>query len=313
MKKILPLLVLLSVLAACDKKPAALNGYVEGEYLRIAPTSAGVLATLSVERGAQVKAGQPLFSLDLKSLTASRAAAAAALAQAEAVLEDMTKGKRPEEITVLEKQKVQAQADLQNATSQLNRSQPLAKKGYATAAQRDTDLAVYARAKARVAELTATLKTAALGAREDEITGAKAAAESARQKLVQAETLLAEAAPNAPAAGTIEDVFYRPGEFVAAGGPVVSLLPPGNIKVRFFVPERMLPQIHSGMAVGIRCDGCSGVIGAKVSFIASQVEYTPPVIYSEGSRDKLVFMIEAIPNVPSPSLHPGLPVDIDLP
>jgi HlyD family secretion protein len=311
MKKIIPLLCLLALIA-CQPKQDRINGYVEGEYLRIAPTTGGILATLPVDRGSEVKAGDTLFSLDLARLTADRQSAAAALAQAEAGLNNLIKGKRPEEISVLEKQKAQAEAELQNAGSQLNRSQPLAKKGYATAAQRDTDAANYERALAKVAELDANLKTARMGAREDEIISAKAAVDAARQKLMQADDLIAEAAPPSPAAGRIEDIYYRVGEFVAAGSPVVSLLPPGNIKVRFFVPEKLLPQFKPGGAVNILCDGCGDAIPAKITFVASQSEYTPPVIYSEESRQKLVFMIEAKPDAASDRLRTGQPVHIEL-
>lgn len=305
-------LLLLFLLAGCRQEETGINGYVEGEYLRIAPTSGGLLETLSVGKGDMVTAGQALFSIDLTKLKSDRDAAIAELAHETAHLNDLAKGKRPEEIDVLKKQKAQAEADLQNAQNQLNRSQPLAQKGYITEAQRDTDRTQYDRAKARVAELDAQLITATLGGRSDEISAAEATAAAAKQKLLQAEKLLLEASPKAIAAGRIEDVFYRPGEFVAAGSPVVSLLPPENVKVRFFVPEKTVPRIKPGMTVNIRCDGCGEAIEAKVTFISSQAEYTPPVIYSVGSREKLVFMIEAKPASPQAPLHPGLPVDIEL-
>ncbi|MBI3441582.1 MAG: HlyD family efflux transporter periplasmic adaptor subunit [Proteobacteria bacterium] len=311
MKKIL-LFLLVFMCTGCQQKSAGLNGYVEGEYLRIAPTSGGILEQLDVKTGDAVMAGQKLFSLDLTTLKADRDNAAAVLAQAAANLANLTKGKRPEEIAIFEQQKAQALADFQNAQSQLNRTLPLTRKGYVTKAQRDADQAAYDRAKAHVAELEAQLQTAFLGGREDEVVAARAIADAAGQKLVQAEKLLNEASPLAPAAGRIEDIFYRPGEFVPAGMAVVSLLPPENIKVRFFVAEKMVSQIRQGMAVKIRCDGCNTAIEGKVTFISSQAEYTPPVIYSVESRDKLVFMIEARPNTPDPALHPGLPVDIDL-
>jgi len=311
-KKILWSACILLLLAACEQKQSGINGYVEGEYLMIAPTSGGLLATLSVDRGDQVKADQPLFSLDVTKIAADRDVAAAGLAQAAAHLSDLSKGKRPEEIDVFEKQKTQAEADLQNAEDKLNRSQPLAQKGFGTKAQRDADLAQYNKAKARVAELEAQLTAANLGGRVDEIAGAKDAVNAAKQKLAQADKLLAEAAPKAPKAGRIEDVFYRAGEFVPPGAPVVSLLPPENVKVRFFVPEKTVPLLRPGMEITVRCDGCKEPVGAKITFISNQVEYTPPVIYSVGSRDKLVFLVEARPDIFQPELRPGLPVDIEL-
>ena len=304
-----PLLVL-ALIVSCSPKQGGINGYVEGEYLYIAPTSGGVLEKLSVTRGEEVKAGQPLFSLDLKKLEAARSAAEANLAQATARWNDLAKGKRPEEVAVILQQKIQAEAALHNAAAQLKRTVPLSHVGVRSMAQRDADQAAYDTAKAHVAELEAALKVAGLQAREDELTGAKAAIDAAQQDLVQAGKLLQEAAPKAPSAGRIEDVYYRAGEFVAAGAPVISFLPPENVKVRFFVSEKMLPSIRYGQALGISCDGCETSVPAKVTFIASQAEFTPPVIYSVESRGKLVFMIEATPDTPDPRLKPGLPVNI---
>jgi HlyD family secretion protein len=312
-KKTFSLLLLLVLAVGCQQKQGGINGYVEGEYLYIAPTSGGVLAHLFVDRGQAVQAGQPLFSLDLKKPEAAYAAAGANLAQATAHWNDLAKGKRPEEIDVILKQKAQAEAMLQNAKVQLQRSLPLAKQGYVSQAQRDADQAGYDAAKARVDEIKAELKAAALPAREDELVGAKAAIDAARQALVQTEKLLQEAAPKAPAAGRVEDVFYRAGEFVAAGSPVISFLPPENVKVRFFVSEKMLPSIRRLQPVKIDCDGCKTPVPGKITFIASQAEFTPPVIYSVESRDKLVFMVEATPDTPDSRLQPGLPVDIEFP
>ncbi len=300
------------MLAACEPDEQHINGYVEGEYLYIAPSSAGILAKLSVERGDEVKAGDPLFALDLTSLQAAELSADAELQQAKSRWADLTKGKRPEEMDVIAQQKAQAEATLRNAEKQWIRSQELVKKNFTTKAQLDADKAAYEAAKARVAELEASLKTAQLGGREDELAMAGATIDMANQKLLQAQKLLQESAPPAPQLARIEDTYYRPGEYVAAGAPVVSLLPPENIKVRFFIAQKTLPHIKAGAAVHIHCDGCKALIPAHITFISSQAEFTPPVIYSVGSREKLVFMIEAKPDQFAPELHPGLPIDISL-
>ncbi len=114
-----------------------------------------------------------------------------------------------------------------------------------------------------------------------------------------------------PVTGSVQQIYYRPGEVVPAGRPVVSLLPPGNIKVRFFVPETVLPKIALGDAVTIRCDGCKADVTAKVSFISRTSEFTPPVIYSLEERSKLVFLIEARTDTPA-DLRVGQPVDVRL-
>ena len=110
---------------------------------------------------------------------------------------------------------------------------------------------------------------------------------------------LARRKASSPVAGAVQQVYYRPGEMVPAGKPMVALLPPGNIKVRFFVPEGVLPQDRLWQSVTVRCDGCSGDLTAKVSFISRTAEFTPPVIYSLEERSKLVFLVEARTDTPA--------------
>ena len=311
MKKLFLFFTLLS-LAACQPENKSIHGYIEGEFVLIAPTTGGLLETLSVERGQKVEADSALFSLDLTELTAQRDAAAASARKAQAELDDLIKGERPEEIEIILKQKEQAQAVLVNARKEYNRILPLSKVGAASKSSRDSAKATLDSAKAKIEELDAQLKTANLGARTDKIEAARAAVESARNTLTQTEKKLKEAAPIAPESGTIEDTFFRPGEYVAAGQPVVSLLPPENVKIRFFVPQKTVAKLKSGQAIKITCDGCTAAVDAKISYIAPEAEYTPPVIYSVDSRQKLVFLIEAKPQQFHPEFRPGLPVDIDL-
>ena len=133
---------------------------------------------------------------------------------------------------------------------------------------------------------------------------------TADARLNSAQTRLARRKVFSPVAGTVQQVYFRQGEMVAAGRPVVSILPPANIKVRFFVPEAKLPHIAIGDNVKIRCDGCAGETDARVSFISRTAEYTPPVIYSLDERSKLVFMIEARPQRGGEKLRVGQPVSV---
>jgi HlyD family secretion protein len=153
------------------------------------------------------------------------------------------------------------------------------------------------------------LKTGA-GTQKD-FDAAEATLRDAQARLNSSQTRLARRKVFSPVDGTVQEIYYRPGEMVAAGRPVVSLLPPGNIKVRFFVPETVLPNIAYGDAVRIGCDGCASGLTARVSFIAKQSEFTPPVIYSLEERAKLVFLIEALPEKPD-ALRVGQPVDVSL-
>jgi HlyD family secretion protein len=140
---------------------------------------------------------------------------------------------------------------------------------------------------------------------------AEAALRTAQARLNSAQTRLARRKVASPVAGIVQQVYFRPGEMVPAGRPVLALLPPGNVKVRFFVPEAVLPHIAYDDRVKIACDGCTPELTARVSFIAKQAEYTPPVIYSLEERAKLVFLIEALPDKPD-NLRVGQPVDVRL-
>jgi HlyD family secretion protein len=290
--------------------PLQVQGYVEGEYVYVGAPVAGRLESLHVARGARVEAGAPLFQLDRASEQPARDDAAARLARSEATLANLRKGRRPSEIASIEAQLAQARAMLALSQTKLERRKPLGD----AVSREDVEQASaeHERDKARVAELEAELETARLGARADEIEAAEAEVAAARAQLAQAEWRLGELSQAAPQAGLVIDTLYRPGEWVAAGTPVVSLLPPGNVKVRFFVPEPQLGAIAVGDQVRVRCDACAPDLVAEISFIAPEAEYTPPVIYSREMRAKLVYLVEAKPRQPD-SLRPGQPVDVTVP
>ena len=140
---------------------------------------------------------------------------------------------------------------------------------------------------------------------------AEAALRTAQARLNSAQTRLTRRKVFSPVAGPVQQIYFRAGEMVPAGKPVVALLPPGNLKVRFFVNEATLPRLKLGDAVDVSCDGCASGITAKISFIARSSEYTPPVIYSLDERSKLVFMIEARTATPE-KLRVGQPVSVRL-
>jgi HlyD family secretion protein len=287
------------------------QGYVEGEYLYVAAPVAGRLQTLHVARGAQVAAGAPLFQLDPSREQPARDEAAARLARAEANLANLRKGKRPSEIQSIEAQLAQARAMLELSEVALQRREHLVETRAASREAVDEARATYERDKARVAEMQADLETAQLGARADEIQAAEAEVAAARAALAQAKWRLDQLSQAAPQAGLVIDTLYRLGEWVAADAPVVSLLPPENIKVRFFVPEPRLGAIQVGDEVDVSCDACPPDLTAVISYISPDAEYTPPVIYSREMRAKLVYLVEAKPRQPT-ALRPGQPVDVTL-
>lgn len=288
------------------------QGYVEGEYLRIAPPAAGTLQALPVARGGTVRRGEPLFAMDLTAARAERERLAAALAQAQAQLADLTKGKRPEEVAVVAAQQAQAEAALAYSHAELKRQEALVARRVTSPDKLDAARSAFDRDRARLAELTAQLAVSNLPARPDQRRAAEDAVAMAAAALAQQEQRLADMAPAAPEDALVEDTLYNPGEWVPAGSPVVSLLPPGRVKVIAYVPEPLMSGIRPGDAVRLRCDGCPAGLTARVRYVSPRAEYTPPVIYSVQSRAKLVFRVEAAPEG-AVQLNPGLPVDVELP
>jgi HlyD family secretion protein len=308
--------LLASVLALFGTGHAAdkpLQGYVEGDYVRVGSPVGGTLETLPLCKGDKVGRGQTLFRLDSRSDQAARDQAAAQLAQAEAQLADLQKGKRPAELAAIAAQKAQAEADLELARLELQREERLVRSDAAARARLDEARATFARTQARVAQLAADYETANLAARPDRLSEAAALVAQRSAELAKAEQRLRDLAPPAPADAVVDDVLYQPGEVVPAGAPVVSLLPPGNIKLVFFVSERRLGAVHTGDTVRFSCDACPADLSARIDLIGTQAEYTPPVIYSVETRSKLVYRVEARPLGDALILHPGQPVDVTLP
>jgi len=299
-------------LAACaPPPPAGWSGYVEGDYLYVAAPLAGTLATLSVQEGDEVRAGAPLFALDPEAERAASDEARARLAAAQAGLADAAKGRRPAEVAVSAEQLAQARAARELARSDLARQQALLAQGFVSQARIDDARTTLAQASARVGELEAALRVARLPAREDDRSAAAAQAEAARQAVRLSEWREQQTRRAAPVDARVAEVFFRAGEVVAAGQPVLALLPPNQVKARFFVPETEVATLAAGQAVTLHCDGCGAPIAARISRIATQAEYTPPVIYSNAQRGKLVFLVEARPDGRDAArLRPGLPLDV---
>jgi HlyD family secretion protein len=306
-------LALVVALAACGKSDnGRLQGWVEADFVFVGPDEVGRVEALNVREGDTVVAGAPLFAVDadlqqadVNSATAQAAEARARLARLEAAQQ------RSEEIAVLEAQEKRAEAMLQLSTAELERQQALSGKGVGTQAALDTAKANSSRDKAALEEVRRQIAVGRLSGRAEDIAAARQTLAAAEARLNSAQTKLARRKLSSPVSGTVQQVYYRPGEMVPAGKPVLSILPPGNIKVRFFVAEAMLPSVAIGNTVEVACDGCGAPVPARVSFIARSAEYTPPVIYSLEERNKLVFMVEARAGKPD-GLRVGQPVQVAL-
>ena len=314
MKKLL-LLAAAVLLAACEKPPTdSWQGYIEGEFVLLASPYAGQLEKLHVRRGERVEAGKPLFALESESERVARQEAAERLKTAEARLENLQAGRRAPEIDALRAQLAQARTAAELSASQLEQQAKLFEDGFIAESRLDEARSAHQRNRARVAEVQAQLRNARLPlGREAELAAAQAEVAAAKAAVAQADWRLEQKSVAAPAAALVQDTFYVQGEWVVAGRPVVSLLPPGNLKARFYIPETQVGSVSIGRPVEILCDGCPAAIAAKVSFVSTQAEYTPPVLYSKESRSKLVFLVEArLDPAACAKLHPGQPVDVRL-
>ena len=292
--------------------PDAWPGYAEADYVDVSPTLTGRLTKLAVARGQTVAPGALLFEQDPTDDRAARAEAAHQLAAAVAMLENLQRPSRAAEIAQAVASLAQQRAARQRIAGDLARNVQLVGHGFVTRQLVDQERADLAAADAQVAaaEARLALARAPLG-REDAIAAQRQTVAAARAALDQATWRLAQRTVTAPVAAVVAETDARAGETVNAGATVVRLLPPANIRVRFFVPEPQLAHIRYGEQVAISCDGCASDLTARISFIAPQSEYTPPVIYSAESRSKLVFLIEATPPpAQALQLKPGEPVAV---
>lgn len=271
MKRLL-ILSLVLLAAACGRPTSnVLQGYGEADYIYLSSQDSGVVGELFVREGDAVEAGARVFRLDPNRLNYGAESAQAQRAAAAAAIRT-----------------AQAQATL--AQRNYARSVQLAERGFYPRARLDADRASLDVANAQLAQ-------------------ARRQATAAGAETGLAEQRLNDLAGTAPLAGTIQQIFHRQGEVVAAGQPIAALLAPVNMKVRFFAPEAMLAQLPVGARVMVSCDGCAEPLEARVSFVASEPQFTPPVIYSLDQREKLVFLIEARFDGATP-IRPGMPLDI---
>jgi HlyD family secretion protein len=307
-------LIALTTLSACSRDTrGTYQGYVEGEFVHVASGVGGRLDRLLVARGQSVDAKAPLFELEATAEDAGVEQAQQAVSAAKAQLADMGSGRRSAEVDVVKAQLEQATAAEKQSASQLARDTSQLEIGGISRMQLDASRAKHDMDVARVRELRAQIQVSDLSARPEqiqaqtaEVAAANAAAEQARWRMDQKHVVAAQA-------GLVIDTLYREGEWVPPGAPVVKMLPPGNVKVRLFVPQSALSTLPIGHAVSIRCDGCAASLSGEVTYVATEPEFTPPIIYSNENRSKLVFMIEVRPAVADGvALHPGQPVEVVL-
>ena len=301
-----------SLFSACAGPPPLAVGYVEGDFVLLAPIEVAQVESISVKRGDRVEAGGILAEMETDDAGIAVAQAEAALAQAEAQLANLQIGKRPEEIAVLEAMVRSAKAEAEEKNRRLARASDLLKRGTATQAAFDEAQTAVEVGEAQINQAEANLAVAKLPARPEEIKAAENQVKQATAELNQARWRLAKRALAAPAAGRIDDVIRNPGDVAGPSAPVISMLPDGAVKLSLFVPEPSFSSVAVGKMLKVRCDGCPQGIEARISYVSPDPEFTPPVIYSLETRQKLVYLVEARPVGDASPLQPGQIVDVEL-
>jgi HlyD family secretion protein len=303
-----------AVTACARTDTGTFQGYVEGEFVYIGSGVAGRLERLLVARGQRIEAGTPLFQLEANQEAAALRQADQTLGAAQAQLADLQTGRRREELEVIRAQFEQATATEKQSASQLARDEAQLEAGGISRMQLDASRAKHEVDAARVRELKGQLEVAELAARPDQIRAQSSQVAATRAVVDQTRWRLDQKQVVAAQAGAVVDTLFHEGEWVPAGSPVVRMLPPANVKVRFFVPQPSLARFPVGGKLTLRCDGCAREVMATVSYVSTEPEFTPPVIYSNETRAKLVFMIEARPAPEDAAiLRPGQPVEVVAP
>ena len=285
------------------ERPAreAFTGYVVSDDVTMSSPIGGTLTRIAVRRGERVTPGQALFDVDPTIRTAQAEQAGAQITASQAVVEQQQAG-----LLRARSELGAAQADADRAGAELRRllAAQREKSGAVAALQIEQAQAAARAALDRRDGARAAVQTAAAA-----VLAAKAQVAQAQAGLRSARREVADLAPVAPSAGRVEDVMFKAGESVSANAPVVTLVPDGEVKVRFYVPEALVHGYQPGRQVAIACDGCPAGMTATVDFVATRPEYTPPIIYSLDARQKLVWLVEARPSDPA-ALVPGQPMDV---
>ncbi len=304
--------LLASLINVCAPPPPLAVGYIEGEYVLIAPIETARVVTVNVRRGDRITANQPLVEMERRDVEYAVSQASAALAQAVSQVANLRRGKRSKEIAMVAAELASAKAQSAEAVRVMARKKDLLTRKIVPQANFDIAATDAQRAKAAVEELEAALAVAKLPGRLDEIKAAEAVVEQMTAALEGARWRLENRTLSSPRPGQVSDIIRNPGEVAGPQAPILSVLPDGALKLRLYVAEQSLSHIMPGTRLDVHCDGCEDGMTATVTYVATEPEFTPPVIYSLENRQKLVYLIEARPDSQARPLKPGQIVDVDL-
>jgi HlyD family secretion protein len=311
MSRLRPIIIIAAIIAAAviawrvfggAPRATHLSGYIMSDNIDLAAPVSGTVATVSVVDGQRVSPGHAMFSIEPATLRAEGEQAVANIRANQTQISTAEANLRQAEANVAANQ---ATAD--RARKDLARLESVKRDDSAAVASTDLDKARAALREAN-ANTVAARKTA--DARRAEIAQARAQTQEAVGGQHSVQIQVGQLSPVAPAAGRVEQVYFQVGEWVAANQAIVSIIPDRKVKVRFFVPEATVSHYRPGQTVHFSCDGCAKGLAARIGYVSPDPEFTPPVIFSRDSRDRLVFMVEAYPANPD-RLNPGQPVEVE--
>lgn len=303
--------LLVAVFPGFSNEPdLSFSGYVEADYVYVAPTATGRIDEIKVVENQPVAEGDTLFEQDraqhLAALLATRSTAAALQAAAD----NIRTGAREEELAVVRAQLEMAEANLALSQANLDRDLKLLNDGFVTDVKVDQERATLAGAVAQVNQLKAQLVSMELPARSAELLKAEANVQAALAEVSAATARLDAQTTVSPVSGRVERVLYEVGEVAMVAAPVISILPEGPHVVIFYITEERLSEFEIGDPLLLSCDGCPDGLQVTLENIESQPEFTPPIIYSKDERSRLVFRAKArLPELVS--LNPGQPVSLE--
>jgi len=310
MKRARPVIVVVLLLVAAfviwrllgrSQRDDYLSGYITADELYLSAPVSGTVDAIAVSDGQRVAAGQPMFQIAPATLAAQGEQASANVRASETQIASAQAG-----LTQAQANVAANAAAAERARRDLARLESVKRADAAAVAGKDIDAA---RAALREADANVAAARKAADARRAEIAQARAQTQQAVGGKRGVDIQLGQLAPGAPAAGRVREVFFQKGEWVTANQPVVSIIPDGKMKVRFFVPEAAVARYRPGQTVRFTCDGCARGLTARIGYVSAEPEFTPPVIFSRESRDRLVFMVEAYPTDPA-RLNPGMPIEV---
>lgn len=275
------LLILLCIsqlmLISCSSKEDEITvmGYIEGKYTYISANAAGNLNSLYVEKGQTIQTGQKLFDLDQQP-------EAYDLIIAENRVQQAIENKN-----ILERDNSQDKRLFEQKRTLFRKK--VTSKDELISSQTDYDRSL-----------------AGIKSEKENIEALQAGVDKLKW-------VISQKSVSSPVKGIVVDIYYSVGELVTAGIPVISLINSKEQKIIFYVPETVLSKIKINQNIEVLCDSCTNAIKGKIVYISPAAEYTPPVIYSESQRGKLVYRIEGQNLEDAPLyINPGQPVTVKI-